>query len=228
MSGSSRDTARHVSETEAGKKLPFANEKMHAVGSSSGCSVSRHPIRRAPSMKKLFETMFILLVLTCAPLFSQTAIERQPIRTYSRNCLYLELLGTGILYSVNLEHRFARHWSGRVGFTTFSVSDAVFAEPELSTNFLGFPVLMTYLAGSRSHFLEMGAGVLVLNVSVDGRDIWFGMDVNGQMTAVLGAAAIGYRYQPANGGFLFRIGLTPLTSFSSSIVLVGMSLGAAF
>jgi hypothetical protein len=179
-------------------------------------------------MKKMFGTLFILLALICAPLFSRTALEKQPIRTYSKNCLYLELLGTGILYSVNLEHRFAKHWSGRVGFTTFSISDAAFAEPELRTSFLGFPVLMTYLAGSRSHFLELGAGVLVLNIGLNGRDIWFGMDVNGQMTAVLGAAAIGYRYQPVNGGFLFRIGLTPLTSFSRSIVLAGMSLGAAF
>jgi hypothetical protein len=179
-------------------------------------------------MKKSSGTIILLLALTCAPLFSQTALEKQPIRTYSRNCLYLELLGTGILYSVNLEHRFDRHWSGRMGFTAFSVPAVAFAEPEVSIGVLGFPVLMTYLAGSRSHFLEMGAGVLILNVSADGRDIWFGLDVNGQMTAVLGAAAIGYRYQPANGGFLFRIGLTPLTSFPHSFVSVGMSLGAAF
>ena len=179
-------------------------------------------------MKKTAGTMFVLLALACRPLFSQPAIEKQSREAYSRNCIYLELLGTGLLYSVNYEHRFAEHWSGRVGFTAYSIPGILLAEPEVSMDFLGFPVLLNYLAGSNGHYFEIGAGVLVLNLSLNGRKIWSGMDVNGQLTTVSGAAAIGYRYQPTNGGFLFRIGLTPWFHHGGSKILGGLSLGVAF
>jgi hypothetical protein len=54
------------------------------------------------------------------------------------------------------------------------------------------------------------------------------MDVNGQLTVVTGAAAIGYRYQPTNGGFLFRIGLTPWFHSGGAKISGGLSLGVAF
>jgi hypothetical protein len=115
-------------------------------------------------MKKMTGTIFILLALACRPLFSQQAVEKQSRDAYSRNCIYLELLGTGLLYSINYEHRFAEHWSGRVGFTAYSIPGILIAEPEVSMDFLGFPVLLNYLAGSNGHYFEIGAGVLVLNL----------------------------------------------------------------
>jgi hypothetical protein len=177
-------------------------------------------------MKKMAGMITVLIALVCRPLYAQTVIERQTSGAYSKNCIYLELLGTGLLYSVNYEHRFAEHWSGRVGFTRFSIP-TIF-EPELDLSVTGFPVLMNYLAGSNGHYFEMGAGAMVFKLNITGRELWLGMDVNGHATEVIGAMSIGYRYQPAKGGFLFRIGVTPLIHPGGMKISGGLSLGAAF
>jgi hypothetical protein len=177
-------------------------------------------------MKKMTGTMFVLMVLAFRPLFSQPAVEEQPRKPYSSGCFYLELLGTGLLYSINYEHRFAENWSGRAGFTRFSIP-TIF-EPELDLSVTGFPVLLNYLAGSDGHYFEMGAGVLILRLSLTGRELWLGMNVNGHVNRVIGAAAIGYRYQPSKGGFLFRIGVTPLFHPGGVKISGGLSVGAAF
>jgi hypothetical protein len=64
-------------------------------------------------MNKMTGTMFVLLALASRSLFSQPAVKTRSGEAYSKNGVYLELLGTGLLYSVNYEHRFAEHWSGR-------------------------------------------------------------------------------------------------------------------
>jgi len=177
-------------------------------------------------MKKMTGMMIVLLALAFRALFSQSVVEKQSGEAYSRNCIYLELLGTGLLYSINYEHRFAEHWNGRVGFTRFSIP-TIF-EPEMDLGITGFPVLLNHLSGSNSHHFEIGAGVLVLKLNLTGREIWLGMNVNGHATKVIGAASIGYRYQPLKGGFLFRIGATPLIHPGGIKISGGLSLGAAF
>ena len=113
-------------------------------------------------MKKVTMLMMALLGLAGQPSFSQPTIEE-----YSRNCIYLELLGVGGLYSINYEHRFAEHVGGRVGFTSYSIPGFFITG---SIDILGFPILLSYLAGSGGHYFEMGLGVLVYNVSVSGRE----------------------------------------------------------
>jgi hypothetical protein len=170
-------------------------------------------------MKRMTGTMFVLLALACPPLFTQPAVEKQSSKAYLRNCIYFELLGTGILYSVNYEHRFAEHVSVRMGFTKYSIP--IFPVPETNVNVLGFPVLLSYLAGSGGHYFEMGAGALIFNMGLN----FFALEGVDQKKSVLGAGVIGYRYQPMKGGFLFRITLTPLTRFSRTVILGGLSLG---
>ena len=177
-------------------------------------------------MKKWIGTLFVLMALAFQQLFSQPAVGELSRKAYSSGCMYIELFGTGLLYSLNYEIRFAENWSGRVGFTQFSIP-TIF-EPELDLSVTGFPVLLNYLTGSNGHYFEMGAGVLILKISLTGKELWLGMDVDGHANRVIGAAAFGYRYQPSKGGFLFRIGVTPLFHPGGVKFLGGLSVGASF
>ncbi len=166
-------------------------------------------------------TLMALLPLAAVPTFSQEAFEY-----YSKNCIYVELGGTGILYSIDYEHRFTEHFSGRIGFSTWSLPTfAVIVNG--SFDMTSFPVLLNYLAGGNGHYLELGMGPVFYVSSFTGQLVFFGNEVSGQSTGVLGAATVGYRYQPRKG-LLFRIGVTPLTSFRKTLFWGGISLGVVF
>lgn len=102
-----------------------------------------------------------------------------------RTAAYVELLGNGVFYSLNVDYRSNSTNCGvRAGIG--SLRDALTA-----------PAMFYCLYGTK-HSLELGAGVGIYDfdgVWVDG-GLW-------------GTATIGYRYQPAEG-FLFRIGFTPI------------------
>jgi len=159
--------------------------------------------------------------------FSQQVFDERILKEeYSKNCIYVELLGIGGLYSVDYEYRFAESLSGRIGFTRWSVPWGLFVVG--SFDVVGFPVLVSYLVGSGGHYLEVGGGVLIYSAKLSGSDVFFGSPVNGETSGALGAVSIAYRYQPSRGGLLFRVALTPLTNFSSAKIWGGLSLGVAF
>lgn len=166
-------------------------------------------------------TLLAILSIAALPTFSQEAFEY-----YSKNCIYVELGGSGILYSVDYEHRFTEHVSGRVGFSTWSMP-AFAGIANGSFDMTSFPVLLNYLAGGNGHYLELGLGPLFYVSRFTGQLVFFGNEVSGQSSGVLGTATIGYRYQPMKG-LLFRIGVTPLTSFSKTLFWGGISLGVVF
>lgn len=109
----------------------------------------------------------------------------RPARRKGRTAAYVELLGNGVFYSLNVDYRSNSTNCGvRAGIG--SLRDALTA-----------PAMFYCLYGTK-HSLELGAGVGIYDfdgVWVDG-GLW-------------GTATIGYRYQPAEG-FLFRIGFTPI------------------
>lgn len=91
-------------------------------------------------------------------------------------------------------------------------------------NIIVVPVMLNYLARENSR-LELGAGIVF--VSVD--DVGFlGIKSSEGGSAVAGTAVFGYRYQPRDGGFVFRIGLTPFFSGNGAEVSGGLSLGFSF
>jgi hypothetical protein len=87
------------------------------------------------------------------------------------------------------------------------------------------PVTLNYLIGNGSNKFEIGAGIDYLSVS--GGSI-FGLHANASESKVFGTATIGYRYQQADGGFLFRIGFTPVFGENGLQPLGGLSLGFTF
>jgi hypothetical protein len=78
------------------------------------------------------------------------------------------------------------------------------------------PVTVSYLSG-RKHKLELGAGL----VYAEG-----GFDVHEK--SIIPTALIGYRFQKFQGGFVFRIGITPFYKDERIRLLAGLSLGYAF
>jgi len=158
---------------------------------------------------------------------SRPAVAQEEPTPFSRSAIYVEGLGQGILYSVNYDYRFTPHFGVRAGFTSWSLPIfAVFSVGELS--FTGFPITVNYLSGDRTSHLELGIGIVPARFTMQGQEIFFGTEYEGEGSTVLGTATLGYRAQPRDGGFVFRIGLTPLFTFKKAILTGGLSLGVAF
>lgn len=169
-------------------------------------------------MKKIILILFILPLL-----FVNTVFTKANDIAFSKNCFYLELLGQGILGSVNYEYRFAPHWSSRVGFT----KESIFIPIGLNIDIKGSPVMINYLSGQGSHHLEVGLGIFA--AWIKGDDFW-GIDLNtDEKFMPLYTATIGFRHQPREGGIVYKIGFTPLFDGNGNgNIWGGLSLGYAF
>jgi hypothetical protein len=128
----------------------------------------------------------------------------------AKNAVYAEGLGPGLFYSINYDRAFS-DFALRVGVGYVSLSAVGTNGESASATFLSVPITVSYLGiGSLKHMLELGAG---------GSLLYFGGSVNtlgnstsGSAVAGLGTLIVGYRFQPPDGGFLLRAGLSPLIS----------------
>jgi hypothetical protein len=151
----------------------------------------------------------------------------------ARDSVFIEGLGPGFLYSLNYERMLSDNVGLRFGFSywsletqstapTFSDGTVATVSSRTSMSVLAVPITCSYLGiGNMTHAFELGGGVDLLYV--EGSGDGFGGDVNG---AGVGAVAIaGYRYQPLDGGFMFRAGLSPLVDASGIFPWPYVSLG---
>jgi hypothetical protein len=143
-----------------------------------------------------------------------------------KNSLYFELLGNGGLYSINYERELRAKLYGRIGFSTYALTNILGSGSDSKTRITAFPVMITYLSGNgKSHF-EISGGML------------FGVETETAVSySIIDLTAfIGYRYQPPGEGFLFRVGITPFYSLDNSadypdpgyITSAGVSIGYHF
>lgn len=137
--------------------------------------------------------------------------------------VFFELGGPGVA-SVNYDMRLSGREDGigfRLGIGGFSISD-VFND-KISALF--FPVGINYLLGKDGiNYFEFGGGVTLVSISgsADGNS-------GSKFLTSFGHLNFGYRYQPKNGGFLFRAGMVPV--FSKDWVIpyyAGVSFGYKF
>jgi hypothetical protein len=126
----------------------------------------------------------------------------------SHHALYAELFGAGGLYSINYEYH-TRLVALRAGFSwwefcLFGSCDEV----------VGVPISITALAGSGDEQLEVGAGVTWL------------------AEHLFVVPELGYRAMSREGGFLFRVTLTPMFGRNDGawkiLPVIGISLGCAW
>ena len=162
-------------------------------------------------MKKYF-VIILMLILSCS-------IYSQP----KQNSLYFEALGNGGFYSLNYDRMFTESLGGRVGFMYLSELNFIFTS---LNDLLVIPVTLNYLVGEGSSKLELGGGIVY--VSVSGGDFLGFESTNKGSSGVGGTATIGYRYQQSDGGFLFRVGFTPLFGSGGFAPSGGISFGFSF
>lgn len=140
---------------------------------------------------------------------------------------FFELGGAGFTYTLNYESRFGQSNRGlgaRVGIGFSSLTDI---------KCLSVPVTVNYLLGKADgkHFLELGAGYTYLDL----REME-SFEVNDEPVFFEGTSfghfVIMYTRHPPLGGFLFKIGVTPLIGdFSdgrSVLPWFGLAFGYAF
>ena len=110
--------------------------------------------------------------------------------------VYVELLGNGIIFSANYDTRFTNTpdgWGGKIGLG-YVGSDGSSA--------LTIPLQVNHLLGKDGKYFEIGLGATYVGGTTDNFDD-FEDDLIGTMT-------FAYRRQPVDGGFNFRVGVTPL------------------
>lgn len=138
------------------------------------------------------------------------------------NDVFVELIGSAPIVSVNYERQVAPHLGLRLGVGYLS-----------GTGFTGndfyrvqIPVVLSTTLGSGAKRLELGAGVVPGILTTSG---------SGHRVETPATVVMGYRYCPPEGGFIFRASFTPLIDTWDStwsglrfIPLVGVSFGYAF
>lgn len=159
------------------------------------------------------------------------------IRT-AENSVFFEVLGNGLLYSINYERIIGDSgFSIRGGFSYFSLSggttsgsSAAGGSTSAKFSLITLPVLGNYYVGSDNHKLQLGIGLTFMYTSATaGSSGVGGASFSGFVPAP--TAAIGYRYIPADGGFAFFVGLTPFIIPGGDKTLVpwgGISFGGVF
>lgn len=158
------------------------------------------------------------------------AFAAKPRCEEAANTIHFELLGNGILYSINYDRLFTHNFSGRIGYMYLS-TDATSsdpADPKVTVSVSLIPITASYLAGPGNHRLEIGGGPVIAFVSANIDNGVQGVSGSGLASIV---TIIGYRYQPMDGGFNFRIALTPhfLINGPTPVQLWGgLSLGYTF
>ena len=158
--------------------------------------------------------LLIFLILSTYPPQGKVSAQSNSIEDIltAPNAVFVEFLGQGIFLTANYE---------RMLFTTTPHNIALRAGfgvwGWMGDSGIIVPVDASYLSGS-NHKLELGIGYVFItgNNSLDNLS-------NGAFTTL-----IGYRYQPIDGGFVFRIGFTPLRGAKKMEPWVGLSLGYAF
>ena len=154
----------------------------------------------------------------------------------AKNAIYLDLAGPGLFYSINYDRVIVDDVSARIGFSYLSIGASAdsgsgsTASAEFS--YIAIPITVSYLGlGSESNMFEVGGGGVILNVKGSGivESSEASTDVNGSFTTLGLTALAGYRHQPPDGGFVFRIGASPVKPLGAPLLPWGyMSLGAAF
>jgi hypothetical protein len=163
---------------------------------------------------RVARTALALALLACATpaLADRGGSLYMPSDRTANNSFYLDGMGPGLLYSINYERIVEDDFGLRLGFSYIPLTGTASSggsSASASVAFMNFPVTASYLGlRSGNHALEMGGGGVL--VTATGSAQGSGMSVSGSGATILGTAFLGYRRQPPEGGFLFRIGVEAL------------------
>ncbi|OOG74908.1 hypothetical protein [Algoriphagus sp. A40] len=173
------------------------------------------------------------------------AISVQAQDTFPTRSVYLELGGAGLPYSFNYDFRFDKErmnsWGMRVGAGGYATEN---------DSFFSLPVMVNKLYGKGPHYFEMGFGLTFFAFDEDSysycesgyydqngtyictsygeSDYAFILPVDGS-PSLMGTMNFGYRRVPVDGGFTWRVNLTPIFNNNGFWPLyAGVGFGYAF
>jgi len=175
--------------------------------------------------------------------FSQIQRVEQPENEIASKAIYAEIGGAGIIMSFNFDTRFTssnRGWGMRGG-VGFGIGEFLkgkniegfnydgspyYSELKETHSYYSFPIQVTYIFGRRNsrHTFEVGGGVtpLTRKVSLYTYDSYHPGHFIGHMCFM-------YRIAPPRGGFMFRIGLTPIVGTGGDLIpMAAVSFGYTF
>jgi len=165
-------------------------------------------------MNRMFGNTVVVLIGIL--LGGSNSVFAQPQSNVVNSSIFAEVGGAGIMFSINYEKRFnpesvfglgAR---GGIGFLSANeekldpVDNFYYYKPGTA---LTLPVQLNYIFGKEGipHSFEVGAGFVystkkmkILNLQTE------------KLSEFMGALSFMYRLQPAQGGFTWAIGFTPL------------------
>lgn len=158
--------------------------------------------------------------------FVDPTVPPPRIEEPGNNELYVEVLGPGIVYSINYARRFG-NFALHVGFAELSAffrreyvgssasppftSDSVFAVP--------FGVSSLPLR-SQVHAMEVGVGATVLYLGAGNTFNGHTVSRTGSETLLLPNFSMGYRLTPRHTGLLLRLGLSGIVTFGGDLPLL--------
>jgi hypothetical protein len=169
-------------------------------------------------MRNYLSAVLTFCWLIIRTLSVQAQEVQPPMSRTAVNTVYAEVLGSARLYSINYDRILGDVWAlrGGVSFIPSSVNNG-FGQ----YRFFDFtvPITISYLLnfGNSPHNIEIGLGA----APTFGLANFEGKLSNGQSfesytrgyTTVRGTTIAGYRFQPKDGGLMFRAVLTPSILF---------------
>ncbi len=156
--------------------------------------------------RRLALFLAVALVAVPPPMVAQTPLV-------APNRLYVEALGSGIVYSFNYERELHEHLNVRIGVGGLPFQSVQYA--------VGFAMLGTAV-GSRRHALRIAAGGGLLYAI----DVWVIEAVD--RLYGYGTASLAYQFQPRARGLFFRVACTPVVTSDEVQLWGGISAGWAF
>jgi hypothetical protein len=138
----------------------------------------------------------------------------------AKNAIYLDLAGPGLFYSINYDREVIPDLAVRIGLSYLSVGASTgdgTNSVSAKFSYLAIPITASYLGiGSKSNMLELGGGPVIMNLSGSGfvESDDEKVAAGGSYTTLALTALAGYRHQPEDGGFVFRIGASPEKIFA--------------
>ncbi len=160
-------------------------------------------------MKNIYLLLIAGFTLFASPTFAQEATKT----------VFVELGGNGLIFSANYDMRFGDKINGlgaRLGLGYVGGGSA-------GATVVTVPAMINYLLGKDGKYFEVGAGITYISAGTDFIDDGF------SDSSLLGAMTFMYRSQPVNGGFMWKIGFTPILAEGIFIPYwVGLGIGYAF
>ena len=133
--------------------------------------------------------------------------------------VYFQLGGAGPVLSANYDRRFSKKLDG----PGFAIGVGYFGDSYESV--FSIPFSLNYLIGRKTHFVEIAGGTTFIS---DTWEDWGNPDENITDTYFIYHINVGYRHQPATGGFFFRGGFSPMFDQGETIMSGYLGFGYNF